>query len=194
MANHRRPVFRQEMNGDPSKLEARESQRLAGCRALLYQGNSMKSLIPCLLAVVVWLSAVPARLAKQEKTPPEIELLAKELVGKLGNPKYLEREAASRELANLGLDARQAIEQGCKNPDPEIAARCESLIPLLRTLDLQRRIEEFAADQEGHFENALPLGVTYEKICGNDESARKCFVALCRNHLRMLDEAASKPE
>lgn len=154
----------------------------------------MKLLIPCLLTVVVWLPAVPVGSVAQERTPAETELLASELVRQLGNPKYLDREAASRELANLGLDARQAIEQGCKNPDPEIAARCESLVPLLRTLDLQRRVEEFAADQEGRVENSLPLGVTYEKICGNDENARMFFVAICRNHLQMLDEAASNPE
>ena len=154
----------------------------------------MKSLIPCLLAVVVWLSAVTARSAEQEKTPPEIELLANDLVRQLGNAKYVEREAASRELAKLGLAARQAIEQGCKNPDPEIAARCESLIPLLRMLELQGRVEELAADTEGLIENTLPLGATYEKICGKDENARKFFVELCRNNLQMFDEAASNPE
>ncbi len=154
----------------------------------------MKSLIPCLLTVVLWLSAVPTSSAEQEGTPPEIENVAQELVRKLGNAKFQEREAASRELTNLGLDARQAIEEGCKNPDPEIAARCESLIPLLRMLELQRRVEEFAADQEGRLENTLPLGATYEKICGKDENARKFFVELCRNNLQMFDDAANNPQ
>jgi hypothetical protein len=154
----------------------------------------MKSLIPCLVTVVALLSAVPARSAGQEKTPQEIEILANELVRKLGNSKYREREAASRELAKLGLDARKAIEEGRNNPDPEIAARCESLIPFIRMLDLKRRVEEFAADPEGRLENTLPLGATYEKICGKDENARKFFIELCRNHLAMLDDAANNPE
>jgi hypothetical protein len=154
----------------------------------------MKSLIPCLLMVVVLLFAASARSAEQEKTPPEIENLAKEFVRKLGNPKFQEREAAYRELANLGLDARQAIEEGLKNPDLEIRIRCEALYPLIRVLDLKRRVEVFASDQEGRGENTLPLGATYEKICGKDENARKFFIELCLNNLQLFDDAAADPQ
>lgn len=154
----------------------------------------MKMLIPGLVSVVALLSAVPAQSVETEKTPQEIENLAVELVRKLGQPKFNEREAASRELENLGLGARKAIEEGLKNPDPEIAIRCALLIPKLRMLDLKRSIEVLAADKEGRMANTLPLGAAYEKICGKDESARKLYIELCRNHLQLLDDAANNPQ
>lgn len=154
----------------------------------------MKTLIPCLVSVVALLSAAPARSADAEKTPQEVEKLAKELVLKLGDRDFREREAASRALEKLGLGALKAVEEGLENPVPEIAYRCESLIPKIRTLDLNRRLEEFAADQEGRIANTLPLGGTYEKICGKDENARKFYIELCRKNLKLLDEAANNPK
>jgi hypothetical protein len=56
----------------------------------------MQKLIPSLVLVVVLLCAATVWSADTEKTPQEIENLAKELVGKLGLPKFSEREAASR--------------------------------------------------------------------------------------------------
>jgi len=154
----------------------------------------MKTMFPCLVSVVALLSAVPARSADREKTPQEIENLAEELVRKLGNPDYHEREAASKELAKLGLGALKAIQEGLDNPVPEIAYRCESLYPKIRRLDLKRRIEVLAADQEGRIANTLPLGVTYEKICGKDENARKFYIELCKNNLQLLDDADNDPK
>lgn len=153
----------------------------------------MKSLIPCLVLWVVLPSAVPVWSCQQEKSPQEIETWADELVRKLGDAKFQEREAASRELAKLGLGARKAIEEGRKNPDPEIRYRCELLFPKILSLDLQRRLELFAADQEGLVENTLPLGVTFASICGNDKDARNYYVELCKNYLPLLDDAAKNP-
>jgi len=154
----------------------------------------MKALIPILVSVVVFLSALPARAAETDKTPQENENQAEELVRKLGNPTFREREAASRELAKLGLGATKAIEEGRKNPDPEIRARCERLYPMIRTLELKRRIEELAADNEVPIANTLPLAATYEKICGIDENARKFYIELCKSQLQLLDAAVSDPE
>jgi hypothetical protein len=154
----------------------------------------MKALIPSLVSVVALLFAVPARSADTEKTPQEIENLARDLVLKLGHPKFREREAASQELANLGLGALKAIDEGRKNPILEIRARCELLYPKVRTLDLKRRIEELAADKETRIANNLPLGAAYEKICGKDENARKFFIELCESQLQFLDDAVTDPK
>jgi hypothetical protein len=154
----------------------------------------MNTFIRCLVTVVVLLSVAPARSDEQEKTPQEIETLANELVLKLFNPKFQEREAASGELAKLGLGARKAIEEGCKNPNPEIRYRCKLLCRVVRVIDLERRIEELAADKEGLIENTLPLGATYERICGKDEIARKFYIEICKNHLQLLDGAANNPQ
>jgi hypothetical protein len=154
----------------------------------------MKTLIPSLVLVVALLSAVPARSADAEKTPQEIENLAKELVLKLGDPSYREREAANRDLVKLGPGALKAIDDGRKSSDTEIRTRCERLYPRVRRLDLERRIEELAGNKEGRIANTLPLGTTYETICGKDANARKYFIELCKNNLQMLDDAANNPK
>ncbi len=154
----------------------------------------MKTLISILVLVVALQSAVSAQLAATEKTPQEIEKSAKELVLKLGQPDFNEREAASRELAKLGIGALQAIDEGRKNPDLVIKARCESLYPMIRMAELKRRLEEFAADQEGRVENTLPLGATFEKICGKEKLARKFYIDLCKSQLEFLDAAVNNPK
>lgn len=154
----------------------------------------MKMLLPCLVSVVALLSAGPARAVDTERPPREVERLAQELVGRLGSRDFQERQAASRELEKLGLGALRAVEEGLDNPVPEIATRCESLIPKIRTLDLKRRLEELAADREGRVANTLPLGATYEKICGNDANARKFYIELCKSQLQFLDAAVNDPK
>jgi hypothetical protein len=154
----------------------------------------MKTWFPILVSVVALWSAVPAWSADPEKTPQEIENLAKKLVRKLGDDDFQEREAASRELTKLGLGALKAIEEGSKNPDPEIRTRCRLMYPKIRTLDLERRLEELAADKEGRIANTLPLGATFEKICGKDANARKFYIELCKSQLQFLDAAVNDPK
>jgi hypothetical protein len=154
----------------------------------------MKTLIRCLVSVVVLLGAVPARSIETEKTPQEIENLAKELVPELGNPDYQEREAVSQELVNLGLSALKALEEGRQNPDPEIKTRCELLSQMIRTIDLKRRIDLLANDKEGRSANTLPLAAAYFKICGRDENARKFYFELSKNNQQLLDDAANNPK
>lgn len=154
----------------------------------------MKSLLSCLVSFVALLSAVPARSDNKEKTPQQIENLAKELVRKLGSRDFSEREAASQELAKLGLAALKAIDEGRKNPDAEIMSRCESLYAEIRLLDLKRRIEELAADTDGRIANTLPLGATFEKICGKDTNARKFYFDLYMKNRQLLDDAADNPK
>lgn len=154
----------------------------------------MKTSIPIFVSVVALLSAGPARSADAEKTPQEVEALARQLVLKLGDRDFREREAASRELAKLGLGALTAVEEGRRSPDPEVRTRCRSLSPKIRALDLERRLGELAADKDGRIANTLPLGATYERICGKDENARKFYIEICKNHIQMLDYAASNPK
>lgn len=154
----------------------------------------MKTAIPCLVSVLVLLSAAPVRSAAPEKNPQEIENVAKELVRKLGGDGFQEREAASRELEKLGLGALKALKEGLDNPDLEIRARCQRLYPRIRILDLERRLEELAADKEGRIANTLPLGTTFEKICGKDANARKFYIELCKSQLQFLDAAVNDPK
>jgi hypothetical protein len=159
-----------------------------------YQGCSMKTLIPIFVSVAVILSVVSARSADKEKTPQEIEKLAKELVLKLGHPDFETREAASRELTKLGLAALKAVDEGRRNPEAEIEYRCKSLYSTILRLDLERRLQVLVDDKEGRLENTFPLGVTFEKICGKDENARKFYIELYMDNLQLLDYAVNNPK
>jgi hypothetical protein len=152
----------------------------------------MKTLIPSLVLVVALMSATTARSTELEKTPQEIENLAKELVIKLGDDEFMQRVAASQELEKLGIGALRAVKEGLDNPDPEIRARCKRLYPKIRLLDLERRIELLATDKDGRIANTLPLAATYLKICGKDENARKFYFELCKDNLQLLDDIANK--
>jgi hypothetical protein len=73
-----------------------------------------------------WLDARPK--ADAPTTGAESE----ELVKQLGSGKYVEREAADRELRRIGGAARPAVEVGMKSPQPEIARRCARLFDEIR--------------------------------------------------------------
>lgn len=141
----------------------------------------MKTLIPCLVLVVALPLALPARSADKEKTPQETERLAAELVLQLGDRDYQKREAASRELAKLGVGALKAIEEGRKSPQPEIAARCKRLYPKVRLLDLERRVAKFLADKDGKFEHDLPGLKLFQEKLGTGDKSRALYVDILKS-------------
>lgn len=82
---------------------------------------------------------------------------ARELVQRLGNEEYREREDAERELAAMGRLARAALLDGANlNPDPEIRARCTGLLPKAISLEMKARINAFLADTESKYDHDLP--------------------------------------
>jgi hypothetical protein len=54
------------------------------------------------------------------------------LVGQLGDPHFQTREAAGKRLIDLGEPALPALEAGLSSDVPEIARRCEDLIPAVK--------------------------------------------------------------
>jgi hypothetical protein len=64
------------------------------------------------------------------KPSPEEALKAKldKLIAQLGSQKYEEREAARTELLKIGWDAREALKEALKNPDPEISGTAKEIL------------------------------------------------------------------
>jgi Flp pilus assembly protein TadD len=54
------------------------------------------------------------------------------LIQQLGRPEYVERDRAQRELARLGLDAFEALNEAQESRDPEVAARARYLVRQIR--------------------------------------------------------------
>lgn len=64
---------------------------------------------------------------------PDPREVARELVKKLGTEKYKDREEATKGLWDLGEIGMEAIQEGTKSKDPEIAHRCRILLRRIMT-------------------------------------------------------------
>lgn len=92
---------------------------------------------PCRLAEVLtlaaWCCLATAARAEEPATdaPPAT---AEQLVQQLGNDSYQQRERASQQLLEIGLEAKAALDGGMRHPDAEIAFRCRRLWDEVRFL------------------------------------------------------------
>jgi hypothetical protein len=135
----------------------------------------------CLLAV---LSLVATSFAASDddlpipdaKTAAEINALIKDL----GDESYATREVATEKLLTYGLPALKIVEEGAKDPDREIRYRCERVRVMLREIDLQRRLEAFAADIKGEKDHGLPAWDRFAEQHGSTVEARQWFVEIFR--------------
>ena len=92
---------------------------------------------PCRLAGVLSVAAwcCLATAARSEEPPnASSPATAEQLVGQLGDASFEQRERASRQLLEIGLEARAALDEGMRHPDAEIAFRCRGLWDEVRLL------------------------------------------------------------
>jgi hypothetical protein len=115
---------------------------------------------PIAPAATTALGAPPTKVDPDPKSlvvPTEEQSKARQLVQKLGSDAFAEREDAERDLAAMGRFARAALLDGVNlDPDPEIRARCRTLLPKANAEELQVRLDSFMADTEGKYEHDLP--------------------------------------
>jgi hypothetical protein len=88
----------------------------------------MRTSLPLLLLFAL---ATPA-LADGLKAPPGGKSSADGLVEQLGDRDFKTREAAGKQLLDLGERAVAALEAGLDSPVPEVARRCADLLPAVR--------------------------------------------------------------
>lgn len=62
----------------------------------------------------------------------DVDARITKLIADLGNPAFAVRDSAQRELARLGFDAFDALNEATTNADPEIAAQAQYLVRQLR--------------------------------------------------------------
>ena len=85
---------------------------------------------PCRLAEVLTLAAwcCLATAARAEEPAADApRATAEQLVQQLGNDSYQQRERASQQLRDIGLQAKAALQGGMRHPDPEISQHCRRL-------------------------------------------------------------------
>jgi hypothetical protein len=146
------------------------------------------------LAIATALALQSSR-APGEETPVDAAVLAhaQQLVAQLGSSSYGLREAATNELARLGWQARPALEEGLKDPHPEIRLRVRRILSLIREDDFQRAVAALLADDDGAEDHPLPLWPAFRTTIGKDRTARELFVEMLRAEGGLMAEAAAEP-
>lgn len=141
---------------------------------------------------VPFLNFPPQTKAAESATPNQQK--ASDLVRQLGNDSYRVRERATHQLLRMGLAAKQALQEGADDPDPEIRRRCLDLLPAVLEADLKARVEAFVADTEGKKEHDLPGWPRFRKMVGADAPARQLFADMLKADLRLLEDVETHPD
>jgi RNA polymerase sigma factor (sigma-70 family) len=103
---------------------------------------------------------------------------AEMLIQQLGSPKFAQRQAAEKALANLGARAAASVRVGMRDADPEVAKRCTAIWPRLWQTEYARP----DADRLAGYTH--PLWIRFRKVAGDDASGRKLFAELAADFRR----------
>jgi hypothetical protein len=117
-----------------------------------------------------------------------------ELIGQLNSDKYAAREAAQRELAEIGSPALPALRQATESADPEVASRAQQLLRTIRAQALRRRRDAFVKASEDFVEGAplsddveLPAWDAFREIVGRKtRPARKLYAQILVNEEELI--------
>ncbi|MBO0697592.1 MAG: HEAT repeat domain-containing protein [Zavarzinella sp.] len=117
---------------------------------------------------------------------------AAELVKQLGHPRFSVREAAAKELLEMGGPAIPALAAGTKAADEEVRTRSAALLPQVRAAEWKKRADAYRADAEGKQKHDLPLLAEFEKAVGKPTpESRKLFAEMLRANGELLYQAAT---
>lgn len=112
------------------------------------------------------------------------------LVRQLGDSSFAVREAAHKELMQIGVAALPALHEGLKSNDLEVKRRCKELIPTIEKAEWARKADAYEMDIKGEQKHPLPLQKEYEKLIGKGASARKLFAEIVRRNGKFLQRMA----
>jgi hypothetical protein len=145
---------------------------------------TLRPLFALFLAINALLTA--AATADETTTPSRID----QLIRNLASNEYTLREAATEELARIGLPAYTALDAAAKHPDREVRYRSRRVLGIIRHYDQERRLQAFLSGQD----TAPPLAgwQRFRKTYGDGGEQRRLFVEMQRADpqlLMALDEA-----
>ena len=111
------------------------------------------------------------------------------LVARLGDDSYESRREAAARLAKCGLNAREALLAGLRDPDLEVRRSCRRLLNEVLEADFRRRLEALVADAEGKQQHDVPCWSRFCEVYGKETVARKLFVDMQRFEPALLESA-----
>lgn len=118
---------------------------------------------------------------------------AEALVQDLGDEQFSIRERATSQLIEMGLPAKEALDEGRQHADREIRYRCERILAIVEEIDFQRRLAAFAAGRTNG-EDELPAWTRFRTLYGDDGDARAFFVEMQKAEPGMLKAVHEGPQ
>jgi hypothetical protein len=107
-----------------------------------------------------------------------------DLVRRLGDASFADRELATAQIRRLGRVAVPALTRGLTNEDAEIRRRCQELLPIASRSDLDIQLDAFI---DGTAPPAPLAGwERFRKLAGDDILTREVFVELYRRDRDLL--------
>jgi hypothetical protein len=123
-----------------------------------------------------------------EATPGHQKATA--LVKQLGDRRYATREAAAKQLIEMGPAAVPALTAGTKSEDEEVRNRSIALLPQAKAAEWKRRAAAYLADTEGKQKHDLPLLPEWDKLVGKpDAGSRKIYAEMLKTNGEFLHKA-----
>jgi hypothetical protein len=114
------------------------------------------------------------------------------LIRQLGSDRFSAREAASDQLAQIGLPAFGALEEASRSRDREVRYRAERILTLIRRNDLERRLAAFVA-RTGKADDQLPAWSRFRAAHGDTTLSRQLFVEMQRAEPELLAALDNNP-
>ncbi len=137
-----------------------------------------------------WLDSQKEAPKKEEPQPNPAVV---KLVEQLGAPQFADREAAQKQLRELGSKAEAVLKAGLRSENPEVRQRCMKVLAEIRTDALAALMKGFdptKTEQPDH-----PVWKRFSAIAGNSQASRELFARIIANKkwLRTLDNAEADP-
>ena len=140
----------------------------------------------------LFLSLMAAAASAQPPSDAPKQQTVRQLVSHLGDPSFVQRELAEKELLRRGIQAKAELVAALKHSDLEIQIRSRALLVRIAAIDLEQRLAAFTADTAGGSGHSLPGWRRYREMAGGKRAARELFAGMVRAESRLLRAVEEK--
>jgi len=117
-----------------------------------------------------------------------------QLIRQLGDPEYMVRQEAARQLEEIGPAGKEPLVEALKHPDAEVRLRAQRILINVLEADFEARLEAFSNDINSSHSYDLPCWDPFRKLAGDSAAARLLFADAVRHESVLLETVAQDPQ